>query len=152
MKKTGSNVVLTESGAISLTGMGSVRAGDFHPGAISAHGGLIQMGQGCCDAWGDQYTLVSGPHSFGSGGTFFADTASGDFVGVFGFGYPQNPGQEGCIDVPYGYVSGAALSATMTFNNATFASLGVTPGHLRVDVGDWSESEVHAHHRPLVGG
>ena len=27
-----------------------------------------------------------------------------------------------------GYVSGAALSDSMTFNNATFASLGVTPG------------------------
>jgi VPDSG-CTERM motif len=30
--------------------------------------------------------------------------------------------------VPTGYVSGAALSDDMTFNNATFASLGVTPG------------------------
>ena len=30
--------------------------------------------------------------------------------------------------MPQGYVSGGALSDSMTFNNATFASLGVTPG------------------------
>ena len=32
------------------------------------------------------------------------------------------------LGVPHGYVSGATLSDSMTFNNATFASLGVTPG------------------------
>ena len=31
--------------------------------------------------------------------------------------------------VPLGYVSGSPLSDSMTFNNATFASLGVTRGH-----------------------
>ena len=30
--------------------------------------------------------------------------------------------------VPLNYVSGAALTNSMTFDNATFASLGVTPG------------------------
>ena len=30
--------------------------------------------------------------------------------------------------MPPGYLSGAALSDSMTFNNATFASLGVIPG------------------------
>ena len=30
--------------------------------------------------------------------------------------------------MPQGYVSGTALSNSMTFNNATLASLGVTPG------------------------
>jgi hypothetical protein len=30
--------------------------------------------------------------------------------------------------LPYEYVSGDGLSDTMTFDNATFATLGVTPG------------------------
>jgi hypothetical protein len=34
----------------------------------------------------------------------------------------------GFLFVPEGYVSGAALSHSMAFNNATFASLGLTPG------------------------
>ena len=52
-----------------------------------------------------------------------ANTGSGDFVGiqVLWDGH-------GILIVPQGYVSGAALSDSMTFNNATFASLGVTPG------------------------
>jgi VPDSG-CTERM motif len=58
--------------------------------------------------------------SFGSGGNFFPSTSSGDFVGIAVIG--------GFIFVPQGYVSGAALSDSMTFNNATFASLGLTPG------------------------
>jgi hypothetical protein len=34
----------------------------------------------------------------------------------------------GILVVPVGYVSGNALSNSMTFNNATLDSLGVTPG------------------------
>jgi hypothetical protein len=64
-------------------------------------------------------TLAStGPTNFGSGTLVFADTGSGDGVGIFGTS----------IIVPQGYASGSALSSSATFNNATLASLGVTPG------------------------
>jgi hypothetical protein len=33
--------------------------------------------------------------------------------------------------VPSGYVSGATLSDTSTYDNATFSSLGVTPGNYK---------------------
>jgi hypothetical protein len=64
--------------------------------------------------------LLTGPTNFGSGLGALADTGSGDFVGINVFG--------GNLFVPQGYVSGSALSDSMTFNNATFASLGATPG------------------------
>src|SRR5438046_5701563 len=36
----------------------------------------------------------------------------------------------------------------MTFNSATFASLGLTPGTYEWSWGDWiTEPELHAHHR-----
>jgi hypothetical protein len=51
-------------------------------------------------------------------GLTFADSGSGDFVGVF-------DGAD--LVVPSGYSSGT-LSDTSIYHNATFTSLGVTPG------------------------
>jgi len=50
-----------------------------------------------------------------------ASAGSGDLVGLR---HRNDPG----LLVPRGYVSGAPLSSSATWNNATFASLGVTPG------------------------
>jgi hypothetical protein len=120
LQQVGSNVVATGSGAINLTGLSFpiptpmlavVNAGD---GVIitGPHGsGLV-----------DLYTGFMGPSSFGSGGSFAPDIGSGDFVGISGGTMLT------FLLVPQGYMSGAALSDSMTFNNATFASLGVTPG------------------------
>jgi hypothetical protein len=69
----------------------------------------------------DVYAAVlTGPPNFGSGSAFFPDAGSGDLVGI--------SIDQGLLFVPQGYVSNAALSDSMTFNNATFASLFVTPG------------------------
>jgi len=66
-------------------------------------------------------TGITGPTSFGSGGVLlFADSGSGDLVGVHG--------NTGILVVPDGYVSGDPLSNTATYLNRTFATLTVTPG------------------------
>ena len=51
----------------------------------------------------------------------FASSGSGDLVGIIG------PSPFTLI-VPQGYLSGTALSDTAAYYNATFSSLGVTPG------------------------
>ena len=65
-------------------------------------------------------TLATGPANFGSGSGRAANSGSGDLVGIFGF--------DGELAVPDGYISGTALSDSAIYENATIASLGVTPG------------------------
>jgi hypothetical protein len=65
-----------------------------------------------------------GPINIGNGFTeMFATSGSGDVVGLI----VDPPGGYGLF-VPQGYISGTALSDTATYDNATFSSLGVTPG------------------------
>jgi hypothetical protein len=120
LQQVGSNVVANESGAINLTGLTFVVSGTLEPGVIVPNIGIIQIGGSLGNPFIDQYIGITGPTSFGSGDAFEANTNSGDFVGIFGL--------TGNIDVPQGYVSDTPLSDSMTFNNATFASLFVTPG------------------------
>jgi len=112
--------VANGSGAVNLTGLTFVVSGTLEPGVIVPNIGIIQIGGSLGNPFIDQYIGITGPTSFGSGDAFEANTNSGDFVGIFGL--------TGNIDVPQGYVSGTALSDGMTFNHATFASLGLTPG------------------------
>ena len=115
--QVGSNVVATGSGAFNLTGLNFVENTISGVAAIQANQGVISIGPGS-KANVSVYTGFTGPTSFGSGDTFLANTSSGDWVVLGGLG----------LFLPQGYVSGHALSDSMTFNNATFASLGLTPG------------------------
>jgi hypothetical protein len=108
--------VATGSGAFNLTGLTFQNNFLNAPPQIQANFSLIITGPG--GASQSQYTGFTGPTNFGSGTLVFADTGSGDGVGIFGTS----------IIVPQGYASGSALSSSATFNNATLASLGVTPG------------------------
>jgi PEP-CTERM motif len=68
------------------------------------------------------YTGITGPTNFGGGGFTLASSGSGDIAGVAGAGFAP------FVVVPAGYVSGTTLSDSITFDSATFDSLGVTRG------------------------
>jgi len=116
--QVGTDVVATGSGAIDLNGLTFITSVDNDNPAIQAGLGLIGTGPFASSV--DAYQGFTGPTDFGSGIGFSPNTATGDFVEMSGVGQQ--------LFVPLNYVSGAALSDSMTFNNATFASLGVTPG------------------------
>ena len=118
LKEVGSNVMANGSGPINLTGLNSDIQGLILDGTIIANIGLIITGP--IGAFAHGFSGITGPTSFGSGGFSFPNSGSGDIVGISGF--------FGRLVVPQGYVSGNPLTNTMTFSNATFASLGVTPG------------------------
>ena len=140
LEQVGSNVVATGSGAINLTGLTFAGGAAIGGGGIEASAGQIITGSpGSASA----YTGLNGPTSFGSGGLFNASTSSGDLFGRF----PTQFG--GPLLVPEGYVSGTALSNSMTFDNATIASLGVTPGTY---VWSWGTGLPNQNFTLIIGG
>jgi PEP-CTERM motif-containing protein len=118
-----SRVVVTGSGSLDLSGL-TFRATETGAGdgeSINPSNGTVSRGG---ELNLDFYTGLRGPSSFGSGGTTFAAGVDGDPLYV-----STGDSQLGVLlGVPAGYVSGAQLSNEMTFVNASFASLGVTPG------------------------
>ncbi|RCS28779.1 PEP-CTERM sorting domain-containing protein [Rhodanobacter denitrificans] len=120
----GTNVVTTGSGAIDLTGL-TFEYGTVTGGAtLWPSSGFVMTGPQTSVAL-DTYTGFAGPTSFGSGNVVAPNVNTGDTVGIFG-----SPSYYGVRNlwVPSGYVSGDALFGTSTYFNASFASLGVTPG------------------------
>jgi hypothetical protein len=116
VEQLGDNVVATGSGAIDLTDLDFFMNTDRGPGFIDPLIACILTG----DSLIDIYTGFSGPTSFGSSGETLATSNNGSGVGI-------NGGQN-LLAVPPGYISDTVLSASSTFANQTFSSLGVTPG------------------------
>ncbi|MGH7050670.1 MAG: PEP-CTERM sorting domain-containing protein [Acetobacteraceae bacterium] len=120
LTQAGSNVVATGSGTIDLTGLSSVGSGGsiayVEPDAAGINTGPATF------VASSFYRGYTGPASFGSGFLTLASSGSGDIVGIGAFG------ADGDLAVPSGYASGSALSDTSTYDGATFASLGLTPG------------------------
>ena len=95
LEQMGPNVVANGSGAINLTGLTFIFGATAFGNSIQAIGGYSTLGAVPADL--SRFSGFSGPTSFGSGGVHFANTGSGDFVGVNADG--------GVIVVPHGYVS-----------------------------------------------
>ncbi len=118
LTQVGDSVVATGSGTIDLSGLTFLESTGGGV-VIEPSRGTISLGPTGVSS-DDVYTGFTGPTSFGSGFGAVASSGSGDFVGI-----SYNLGE---IGVPEGYVSGSSLSDTATWDDATFASLGVTPG------------------------
>ena len=120
LQQVGSNVVATGSGAIDLTGLTlrfpAVLVPFVYPSAASIiTGDSTRLGA-------EFMGTISGPANFGSGGLIYADSGTGDLAGV-----SLSPSLD-VIFVPDGYTNDTFLSDSATYVNATFSSLGVTPG------------------------
>jgi hypothetical protein len=125
LTQEGSNVVATGSGTIDLTGLSLFESSFLSETGILPSEAVMVTGP-ASGAVEDLYIGFTGPTSFGSGRlTSPPNSGSGDIVGIAG-----NATLDGVavLGVPAGYVSGSSLSDSMTFDNATFASLGVTRG------------------------
>ena len=123
LEEVGSNVVATGSGNIDLTGLTlSGNVPNENSGVVPNLARLAVGGSSFTDLYSPSAPF-SGPSSFGPGSSLTnANSESGSWValGVF----PNNE-----IGVPTGYSSDSPLgNSTAIYNNATFASLGVTPG------------------------
>jgi hypothetical protein len=119
LSQVGADVVVTGNGTLNVTALtfGSTIGGygpDIAPSAAILLAGPIGS---TATAY---FSGVTGPGNFGPGNTTLSNTGTGNFAGIEGNG--------GYIIVPSGYVSGSPLSDTATFSNATFGSLGFTPG------------------------
>jgi hypothetical protein len=67
---------------------------------------------------------ITGPASFGSGNFVTANSSTGD---VFAFSNGAFNAGTNLLVVPINYISGTNIAGSVTFNNRTFATLGVTP-------------------------
>jgi hypothetical protein len=120
IEQVGANDVVTGSGNIDLAGLSFESSGFGYDAALVPDLGLLNVGATGGSSV-DVYTGFSGPSGFGTGGAVtYASSGSGNIAGIQNF--------SGNLAVPSGYVSGSVLADSSTYDNATFASLGLTTG------------------------
>jgi hypothetical protein len=127
MEQVGINTIVANgSGSLDLTDLTLRCPGCSTQGAfLSPIDDVIQVGPTSLTLI-DSYQGFTGPSNFGSGVGGVPDSGSGDPVGICNEASVCSPS---LLSVPAGYVSGnTLLPATDTWDNKTFASLGVTPG------------------------
>jgi PEP-CTERM motif len=122
----GGTVYVAGFGSINLTGLSFIQTIPTVSGMLPSVGSLTIGGRS------DVYGGLSGPEGFGSGGYNGTGASTGDPVYLYGF--------FGDLAVPQGYVSGHTLSDSLTFDNKTFATLGLTPG---IYTYTWGNVDIH---------
>ncbi|HEU0196639.1 MAG TPA: PEP-CTERM sorting domain-containing protein [Nevskiaceae bacterium] len=121
LTQQGTNVVAVGSGAFDLTGLSFNRSTQVASGMAPGQA-FISTGS---PALVDQYAGFAGPTSFGSGYPLIRfSEGSGDIAAIVG----NDLFNDVALSVPFGYASGTALASSAAWDNASFASLGVTPG------------------------
>jgi hypothetical protein len=141
-EEVGSNVVETGGGTIDPTGLRSEGSGGVAVAQLDSLGFFMS---GTTGTPLDFLINLRGPTSLGPGVHVVASSSSGDGIGLSAL--------EGGLFIPTGYVSGSQLSETSTYLDATFASLGLTPGAY---VFRWGVDDplqiVHREHRRTESG
>jgi hypothetical protein len=116
LQEVGPNVVATGSGTIDLTGLTLLGSGLYRAEMVPSLAFIVTGPANFVMA--DAYFFpFNGPGGFGFPVETFANSGSGDVVGL------QLP----FILVPQGYISGNPLSDSSTYDNQTFSSLGLFP-------------------------
>lgn len=113
--QSGNNVVATGSGEFNLNGLNFEGSSGVESEIWPAQA-VVGTGETAVGVYYYDSTL-SGPTKFGNGGESLPTSASGDAVEFLFLG--------GALALPATYTSGMLLSNTATWNNATFASLGM---------------------------
>jgi len=124
ISEVGSNVVMTVSGSVNLSGLTLVQSnfGPIGRGGLGINTATFISGPD--GGYGDTYSgFTSTPSNFGSGSGGANNSASGDMFGVITQGAPPY-----LLFVPTGYMSGTNISSTQTFTGQTLSSLGFTNG------------------------
>jgi hypothetical protein len=115
----GPDVVEVGGGTLDVTDLTIVGRGAITKPFVSGATGAYVSGSR--DDTGSSFVGgFEGPATFGSGSLFKPTESAGNPVGF--------SASSGFVYVPDSYVSGDPLSETSTYADATFASLGITPG------------------------
>ncbi|HET9067578.1 MAG TPA: hypothetical protein VFN28_02955 [Amaricoccus sp.] len=118
-QESGADVIAELAGTLDITGLEAGSPAGASVSGVSPLEGLVSTNTPGAAQRIFRGT-ITGPSNFGPGGPGFADSQSGDSV----FFQPL----VGFLAMPIDFVAGGVLSASMTFLNQSFASLGMTAG------------------------
>jgi hypothetical protein len=122
--ESGSNVVMSASGTVDLSGLTLVSSsvGPFGGGGLGINNATFVCGAN--GSSGSSYSgFTSVPSNFGSGSGLANSSGTGQAFGVIFDMAPPH-----LLIVPTGYTSGGNISSTQTFNNTSLSTLGLTNG------------------------